>query len=151
MLNVTHRISKHLRALFNILISQTFPPWIGDPILQICSLVSDPSSQEKQHSSWSKHSSSPASTTATRSSTHQAFAAHPECGSTTRVQFAEVLPCDPSLPQPPLAPCSSSYQIQDDGTDLQGCQWNRLDLPPSTSQTAPPQLEPSAQLPRQAS
>ena len=47
----------------------------------------------------------------------RAFAAHPQRGSTTRVQPADVLPPDP--PSPPLAPCSSSHQIQDDGTDLQ--------------------------------
>ena len=52
----------------------------------------------------------------------QAFAAHPERASTTRVQPAEVLPRDPSLLT--STPCSSSQQFQDDGTDLQGCQWN---------------------------
>ena len=57
---------------------------------------------------------------------------------------------DPSLPRPLLAPCSSSYQIQDDGTNLQGCQRNSPDPPPSTSQTPTPRLEPSAQLPRPA-
>ena len=51
--------------------------------------------------------------------------AHPERGSTTRVQPAEVLPCDPSLPRPPLAPCSS-------------CQRNRPDPHRSTSQTPRP-------------
>ena len=95
-------------------------------LLSTTSAGLDPSSQGQQHSSWSKHSSSPASTTATCSwldtlPPDQAFAVHRERGSATRVQLAEVLPCDPSLPQPLLAPCSSSYRIQDDGIDIQGC------------------------------
>ena len=55
-----------------------------------------------------------------------------------RVQPTEVLPCDPPLQGPPLAPCSSSHQIQDDGTGIQGR---------SVGQTTP-QLDPSAQLPQ---
>ena len=54
----------------------------------------------------------------------QTFAASPERCSTPRVQPTKSLPCDPSLPGPPLAPCSSSPQIQEDGTALQGGQWN---------------------------
>ena len=39
--------------------------------------------------------------------------------------------------RPPLAPCSSSHQIQDDGTDLQGCQRKLPDPPPSARPHAP--------------
>ena len=49
--------------------AQPTSPWWPNPadLLSTTSAGSDPSSQGKQHSSWSKHSSSPASTTATRS------------------------------------------------------------------------------------
>ena len=66
----------------------------------------------------------------------QTFAAYPECCSTT--QTTKDLPCDPPLPWPPLAPCSSSHQIQDNGIDLQGHQQNCPDLPPSVSQAPRP-------------
>ena len=40
------------------------------------------------------------------------------------VQPTSTLPCDLPLQGPPLAPCRSSYQIQDDGTGIRGGQWD---------------------------
>ncbi|KAK0155603.1 hypothetical protein N1851_002081 [Merluccius polli] len=57
----------------------------------------------------------------------------------------EVLPCDPSLPRPPLAPCCSSHQIQDNATDLEGCQQNLRPHAPTISagRLLPPSLRAS--------
>ena len=62
----------------------------------------------------------------------QTFAAYPESCNTLHVQPNTILPCDTPFPWPPLAPCSSLHQIQDDGTGLQGGQWNCPCLSPSS-------------------
>ena len=94
----------------------------GDPILQICSLLHplDPTLPHEGSSTALGPSTrhlpprllqlTPGWTPCLRD---QAFATHPELGSTTRVQPAKVLPRDPSLPRPPLAPCSSLNLIQE--------------------------------------
>ena len=101
---------------------------------------SGPSSRGKQLSSWSKRWSSPASTTAPLSwldfpasvikplQRIQNAAARLVFNLT---KFSNVIPL--SLP-----PCSRLHQVQDDGTGIQGGQWNCPCLPPSIGQTTHP-------------
>ena len=87
-----------------------------------------PSSRVKQLSSWSKCSSSHVKTTATCCwlDSLPLLTKPVQCIQNTAarlVQPTKILPCDPPFPSPPLVPCSSLHQIQDDGTGLQGSQW----------------------------
>ena len=119
----------------------------GDPIpadmLSTTSAGSDPSSRGKQRSSWAERS--PISHL---DYCNSLLAGLPASAITPlqRIQNMAVWLVY-NLPKfshmtlssaTSTAPCSGSHQIQDDGTDLQGCQRNRPDPPPSTSQTPRP-------------
>ena len=66
------------------------------------------------------------------------FAAYQERGLPPSGRPTQILPWDPPIPWPPMAPCSSLHHTQDDGPSIQGGQWNWSCLPSSVGKTTHP-------------
>ena len=83
-----------------------------------------------QRNSWSMRWSSPARTTATlllAGTVWTKLLQHIH-NAAARLQFSQILPCDPTPTWHPLACCCGPHPIQNDGAGLQGCQRNCIHL-----------------------